>query len=177
MPFILLKNFSNMKTLILIICILFSLNLYSQSLTLTDLERFDTLSSHSARVSFITNKGFSFLGNESYINDSGAIEHRIVYIKGIFTAHDSSYNKETIQWISEMTTKAFSYKTPDAAIYNTIIRQIRPKYPSGVETTDSKGDTFVKYMRNNKNITGVLNKKVNEDGTSTVLYNLQFSSN
>lgn len=166
-----------MKTVIFIYFMLLCLNLYSQSLTLSDLERIDTFSTSSARVSFITSKGFTFSSNNSYNNDSGTVLHRIVYTKGTLTIHDSTFSRETISWISEMTTKEFSYKTPDETFYNNIIRQIRPKYPSGTETAGANGEVFIKYKRNNKNITGVLSKRRYEDGTSSMLYDLQFSSN
>ena len=166
-----------MKTITLIICISISLNLYSQSLTLNDLERFDTLSSSSARISFLTNKGFSFLENKNDTTNTGTVIHRTVYVKGIFTSHDSTYNKEAILWISEMTTKEFAYKTPDGSIYNDMIRQIRQRYPRGSETTDANGNVSIKYTRKKGNISGSLNKNTNQDGTSTIFCNLQFSPN
>jgi hypothetical protein len=159
-----------MKLIGLLLSIFISSLTYSQTMTLSTLEKFHSLSSFKDREALIVGKGFALTEDKPYPDGNG--RRRTVFSKGVIGSAKESFPKEIILCDSNTPSSGFTYKTHDVISYNRLIKAIKLKYKKDSETKEDNGVSTVIYTGKNRKISIVVDKENNNAHTS---YSFQFS--
>lgn len=157
-----------MKISLAILFLSLTSSAFSQKLTLKEFVKLDSMSNMNSRVTFLTSKGFVFFDSATDYTSNNIGEHQTAYSAGIGS------NLEIVRWPTSMESDEITYETGNTLFYDNLIRQLRQRFPKGIEKIDSSQNIFLQYSKNSSSVTGEIRKTKQLNGTSIVEYKLIF---